>query len=126
MLMIGHFSFLFFPLNRSDARAPVNAAHPWLRDNNRPIPLDILIYKLVKSYLQATPFKRVALKVPFLSFLLSYAYADICSQSQILPLAHFGVLHLICCDIQCSPCFFIFFNPLACDCVLRFFRFDRC
>ncbi|KAI4328961.1 hypothetical protein L6164_021271 [Bauhinia variegata] len=36
--------------------------HPWLRDDNRPIPLDILIYKLVKSYLHASPFKRAALK----------------------------------------------------------------
>ncbi|KAM7275420.1 hypothetical protein ACFE04_017286 [Oxalis oulophora] len=36
--------------------------HPWLQDDNRPIPLDILIYKLVKSYLHATPFKRIALK----------------------------------------------------------------
>ncbi|XP_021281473.1 CDPK-related kinase 3 [Herrania umbratica] len=34
--------------------------HPWLRDDS--IPLDILIYKLVKSYLHATPFKRAALK----------------------------------------------------------------
>uniref|UniRef100_A0A7C9F7S3 non-specific serine/threonine protein kinase n=1 Tax=Opuntia streptacantha TaxID=393608 RepID=A0A7C9F7S3_OPUST len=37
-------------------------AHPWLRDKNWPIPLDILIYKLVKSYIRATPFKRAALK----------------------------------------------------------------
>ncbi|KAE9598052.1 hypothetical protein Lal_00003938 [Lupinus albus] len=37
-------------------------AHPWLRDNTHPIPLDILIYKLVKSYLNATPFKRAAMK----------------------------------------------------------------
>ncbi|KAM2157344.1 hypothetical protein ACFX1R_042929 [Malus domestica] len=36
--------------------------HPWLRDDSRPLPLDILIHKLVKSYLQATPFKRAALK----------------------------------------------------------------
>ncbi|OVA04750.1 Protein kinase domain [Macleaya cordata] len=36
--------------------------HPWLRDENRPVPLDILVYKLVKSYLRATPFKRAALK----------------------------------------------------------------
>ncbi|KAK9279195.1 hypothetical protein L1049_012873 [Liquidambar formosana] len=36
--------------------------HPWLQDESRPIPLDILIYKLVKSYLHATPFKRAALK----------------------------------------------------------------
>ncbi|KAI3974400.1 hypothetical protein MKX01_038733 [Papaver californicum] len=36
--------------------------HPWLRDEHCPVPLDILIYKLVKSYLRATPFKRAALK----------------------------------------------------------------
>ncbi|KAG2720619.1 hypothetical protein I3760_02G044400 [Carya illinoinensis] len=36
--------------------------HPWLRDDSRSIPLDILIYKLVKSYVHATPFKRAALK----------------------------------------------------------------
>ncbi|KAL8138319.1 hypothetical protein V2J09_004320 [Rumex salicifolius] len=36
--------------------------HPWLRDANISIPLDILIFKLVKSYLHATPFKRAALK----------------------------------------------------------------
>ncbi|OIW21380.1 hypothetical protein TanjilG_02525 [Lupinus angustifolius] len=37
-------------------------AHPWLRNDSLPIPLDILIYKLVKSYLHATPFKRAAVK----------------------------------------------------------------
>ncbi|KAF5195889.1 Cdpk-related protein kinase [Thalictrum thalictroides] len=36
--------------------------HPWLRDENLQIPLDILVYKLLKSYLRATPFKRAALK----------------------------------------------------------------
>ncbi|XP_024451270.2 CDPK-related kinase 3 isoform X2 [Populus trichocarpa] len=36
--------------------------HPWLRDDSRPIHVDILIYKLVKVYLHATPFKRAALK----------------------------------------------------------------
>lgn len=39
------------------------AAHPWLREEQRSVPLDILTYKLVKSYLRATPFKRAALKV---------------------------------------------------------------
>lgn len=48
--------------------ASVTAAHPWLRDDSRPIPLDILIYKLVKAYLHATPFKRAAVKVLFISF----------------------------------------------------------
>ncbi|KAI3732264.1 hypothetical protein L1987_63468 [Smallanthus sonchifolius] len=36
--------------------------HPWLRDENRAVPLDILIYKLVKSYLRASPLRRAALK----------------------------------------------------------------
>ncbi|KAK4749739.1 hypothetical protein SAY87_027188 [Trapa incisa] len=37
-------------------------AHPWLRDENLPVPLDILIYRLVKSYVRTSPFKRAALK----------------------------------------------------------------
>ncbi|MBA0736731.1 hypothetical protein Gogos_010239, partial [Gossypium gossypioides] len=37
-------------------------AHPWLQDDNRVVPLDILIYKLVKSYIRATPFRRAAQK----------------------------------------------------------------
>ncbi|XP_039134723.1 CDPK-related kinase 3-like isoform X2 [Dioscorea cayenensis subsp. rotundata] len=36
--------------------------HPWLRDEQRHIPLDILIYKLIKSYIRSSPFKRAALK----------------------------------------------------------------
>lgn len=46
----------------------LTADHPWLRDDSRPIPLDILVYKLVKAYIHATPFKRAAVKVPFNSF----------------------------------------------------------
>ncbi|KAK8969144.1 CDPK-related kinase 3 [Platanthera guangdongensis] len=49
-----------------DFRKRMSAAqaltHPWLRDENRQVPLDILIYKLVKLYLRATPLKRSALK----------------------------------------------------------------
>lgn len=41
----------------------LSAAHPWLRDLNSTIPLDMMIYKLVKSYIRATPLKRAALKV---------------------------------------------------------------
>jgi hypothetical protein len=40
-----------------------STAHPWLRDDQRQIPLDILIYRLIKQYLRATPLKRLALKV---------------------------------------------------------------
>ncbi|XP_026660993.1 CDPK-related kinase 3-like isoform X2 [Phoenix dactylifera] len=36
--------------------------HPWLRDEQQQVPLDILVYKLVKSYLRASPFRRAALK----------------------------------------------------------------
>lgn len=39
------------------------AAHPWLRDECCPVPLDMLVFKLVKAYLRSTPFKRAALKV---------------------------------------------------------------
>lgn len=53
-------------LLNKDYRKRMTAAqaltHPWLRSGNHEIPLDILIYKLVKSYLGATPFKRAALK----------------------------------------------------------------
>ncbi|KAM7472336.1 hypothetical protein LguiA_010519 [Lonicera macranthoides] len=53
-------------LLNKDYRKRMSAAqaltHPWLRTENHPVPLDILIYKLVKSYLQATPFKRAALR----------------------------------------------------------------
>ncbi|XP_047325482.1 CDPK-related kinase 4-like [Impatiens glandulifera] len=37
-------------------------AHPWLQDENRPVILDILIYKQVKSYIRSSPLKRAALK----------------------------------------------------------------
>uniref|UniRef100_A0A5B7A097 non-specific serine/threonine protein kinase n=1 Tax=Davidia involucrata TaxID=16924 RepID=A0A5B7A097_DAVIN len=53
-------------LSNKDYRKRMTAAqaltHPWLRSESHLIPLDILIYKLVKSYLHATPFKRAALK----------------------------------------------------------------
>lgn len=41
----------------------ITAAHPWLRDESCNVPLDILIFKLVKSYVRATPLKRAALMV---------------------------------------------------------------
>ncbi|XAR53921.1 Non-specific serine/threonine protein kinase [Bertholletia excelsa] len=53
-------------LLNKDYRKRMTAAqaltHPWLRSQNHPVPLDILVYKLAKSYLQATPLKRAALK----------------------------------------------------------------
>ncbi|CAL5204118.1 unnamed protein product [Lathyrus oleraceus] len=53
-------------LLNKDHRKRMTAAqalsHPWLRDERNAIPLDILIYKLVKSYVRASPLKRSALK----------------------------------------------------------------
>ncbi|XP_043716133.1 CDPK-related kinase 3-like [Telopea speciosissima] len=53
-------------LLNKDHRKRMTAAqaltHPWLRGKTCSVPLDTLIYKLVKSYLRATPFKRAALK----------------------------------------------------------------
>ncbi|KAG7556354.1 Protein kinase-like domain superfamily [Arabidopsis suecica] len=37
-------------------------AHPWLRDENPGLLLDFSVYKLVKSYIRASPFRRSALK----------------------------------------------------------------
>ncbi|KAJ0248628.1 CDPK-related kinase 4 [Hirschfeldia incana] len=37
-------------------------AHPWLRDENPGLLLDFSIYRLVKSYIRASPFRRSALK----------------------------------------------------------------
>lgn len=37
-------------------------AHPWLRDENSAVPLDIMMYRYVKSYVRATPLKCAALK----------------------------------------------------------------
>ncbi|RRT76275.1 hypothetical protein BHM03_00033025 [Ensete ventricosum] len=54
-------------LLNKDYRKRISAAqaltHPWLRDKCWQVPLDILIYKLIKSYLHATPLKRAALRV---------------------------------------------------------------
>lgn len=49
----------------------IYAGHPWLRDENHPIPLDIQTFKLVKSYIRATSFKRAALKVCILCIIWS-------------------------------------------------------
>jgi serine/threonine protein kinase len=53
-------------LLNKDYRKRMSAAqaltHPWLRTENHPVPLDILIYKLVKAYLHSTPYKRAALR----------------------------------------------------------------
>ncbi|XP_026424647.1 CDPK-related kinase 3-like [Papaver somniferum] len=53
-------------LLNKDHRKRMTAAqaltHPWLREETSIVPLDILIYKLVKSFYRATPLKRAALK----------------------------------------------------------------
>lgn len=55
---------------------PLNfEAHPWLRGENQDVPLDILIYKLVKTYVRATPLKRAALKV--FSLILSLTHTRV-------------------------------------------------
>lgn len=49
-------------------------AHPWLRDERRAVPLDLVIYKLVKSYVRATPFKRAAIKVTYIHNKMCFPY----------------------------------------------------
>ncbi|KAK7350953.1 hypothetical protein VNO77_10039 [Canavalia gladiata] len=53
-------------LLNKDHRKRMTAAqaltHPWLRNEKNTIPLDILIFKLVKSYVRASPLRRAALK----------------------------------------------------------------
>jgi len=53
-------------LLNKDYRKRMTAAqalsHPWLRDQHGQIPLDMLVFKLVKAYLRSTPLKRAALK----------------------------------------------------------------
>ncbi|XP_020677729.1 CDPK-related kinase 3 [Dendrobium catenatum] len=53
-------------LLNKDYRKRMTAAqaltHPWLRDGNRQVSLDVIIFKLVKAYVRATPLKRAALK----------------------------------------------------------------
>ncbi|CAM6090086.1 unnamed protein product [Calypogeia fissa] len=53
-------------LLNKDLRRRMTAAqaltHPWIRDGNEKIPLDILVYKLVRSYLRASSMKRAALR----------------------------------------------------------------
>ncbi|XP_071713475.1 CDPK-related kinase 4-like [Rutidosis leptorrhynchoides] len=52
-------------LLNKDHRKRMTAAqaltHPWLRNEKHDVPLDILVYKLVKSYVRATPLRRAAL-----------------------------------------------------------------
>ncbi|GJN19865.1 hypothetical protein PR202_gb07179 [Eleusine coracana subsp. coracana] len=59
-------------LLNKDYRKRMTAAqalsHPWLRDEQRQIPLDMLVFKLVKAYLRSTPLKRAALKLEPLAY----------------------------------------------------------
>ncbi|THG17102.1 hypothetical protein TEA_008180 [Camellia sinensis var. sinensis] len=72
-------------LLNKDYRKRMTAAqaltHPWLRSENHPVPLDILIYKLVKSYLHASPFKCAALK--------PQPSLNLASATLLLPCLHF-------------------------------------
>uniref|UniRef100_R7WAR1 CDPK-related protein kinase n=1 Tax=Aegilops tauschii TaxID=37682 RepID=R7WAR1_AEGTA len=54
--------------------------HPWLRDDQRQIPLDILVYRLIKQYLRATPLKRLALKSCGVTWTISRTFALIDNQ----------------------------------------------
>ncbi|GJM97451.1 hypothetical protein PR202_ga14379 [Eleusine coracana subsp. coracana] len=56
--------------------------HPWLRDEQRQIPLDILIFRLLKQYLRATPLKRLALKA------LTRYLTDAMKESRVLEFLH--------------------------------------
>ncbi|KAG0590218.1 hypothetical protein M758_1G080200 [Ceratodon purpureus] len=53
-------------LLNKDMRKRMTAAqaltHPWIRNNNVKIPLDIIVYRLVRAYLRATSMRRAALK----------------------------------------------------------------
>ncbi|CAI0452633.1 unnamed protein product [Linum tenue] len=53
-------------LLNKDHRKRMTAAqalsHPWIRSEAQEVPLDIFIFKTVKSYVRATPFRRAALK----------------------------------------------------------------
>ncbi|XP_073131664.1 CDPK-related kinase 3-like isoform X2 [Henckelia pumila] len=37
-------------------------AHPWVRGLNCAVPLDTIVYRLIKSYIRATPLRRAALR----------------------------------------------------------------
>ncbi|VAI90286.1 unnamed protein product [Triticum turgidum subsp. durum] len=57
--------------------------HPWLRDDQRQIPLDILVYRLIKQYLRATPLKRLALKSCGVTWTISRTFALIDNQKAL-------------------------------------------
>ncbi len=49
--------------------------HPWIGGNQK-VPLDILIYRLVRSYLRSSSMKRAALKVD-IYILLSFGLCEV-------------------------------------------------
>jgi hypothetical protein len=54
------------PGNNKCKRFGHDAVHPWIGTNEK-VPLDILVYRLVRNYLRSSSMKRAALKVSNLS-----------------------------------------------------------
>jgi serine/threonine protein kinase len=59
-------SILHTPGNNKCKRFGGGAVHPWIVTNEK-VPLDILVYRLVRNYLRSSSMKRAALKVSNLS-----------------------------------------------------------
>ena len=49
---------------------PLFIAHPWFGDENGDVALDILLHKLVKSYVRPSPFTLATLKVVAFDFII--------------------------------------------------------
>ncbi len=59
-------SIVHTPGNNKCKRFGGGAVHPWIGTNEK-VPLDILVYRLVRNYLRSSSMKRAALKVSNLS-----------------------------------------------------------
>jgi hypothetical protein len=70
------------------------AAHPWIRSNNVKIPLDIIVYRLVRAYLRATSMRRAALKVN------DEEYVSSCFPLYCIIMAGGGTLSLFFCIVN--------------------------